>query len=57
VKAGPRKEDNMPEQEDRDKAAEAEELSPPEIAGSAGDDEVEAHSMFTASACPGWLPV
>jgi hypothetical protein len=48
----------MPEQEDRDNAAEAEELSPPEIAEWAEDGEVEAHSMpHVMSACPGWLPV
>jgi hypothetical protein len=46
----------MPEQKDTDKA-EAEEVSPPEIAEWAEDGEVEAHSLFTASACPGWLPV
>ena len=48
----------MPEQEDRDKVAEAEELGPPEITDPTEDAEVEAHSMNAASPCTGdWFPI
>jgi hypothetical protein len=59
VKAGPRKEDVMPEQEAKDEAVEAAEVSPPEIVDLAEEDEVEAHSLIgdLKSACAGWLPV